>query len=318
LPTPITTDALNGSHATERPRRAVGDDWGAPPAGTEGAPERWTAPPPPFRGSSVSLVIPAKNEARNLASVLEQLPPMVDEVILVDGRSSDVTAAMALSCRPDIRILTDPEPGKGHALRTGFAAARGELIVAMDADGSMSPQELPRLVYFLEHGYDFVKGSRFVAGGGSLDLTRIRRLGNRGLLLVANTLYGSQLTDLCYGFFGFRRRYLEHLDLHSAGFEIETELTVRAVQAGLRIAEIPSLELPRRSGRSNLHAFRDGVEVLRTLWRERERPMAVPSADGGPVASGPVSSGPVNSGPALFGQPVSGPVAAPIDEGVAG
>jgi glycosyltransferase involved in cell wall biosynthesis len=221
--------------------------------------------------TTVSLVIPAKNEARNLATVLEHLPDCVTEVILVDGRSSDVTQLMARSCRPDIRIIGDPAPGKGHALRAGFAAARCDVVIAMDADGSMVPDEIPQFLWFLEHGFDFVKGSRFIGGGGSLDITPIRKLGNRGLLLVANLCFDVQMTDLCYGFFGFRRKYLDHLDLSSAGFEIETELTVRAVCAGLRIAEVPSLEHPRRSGRSSLRSFSDGYRVLRTLMSERSR-----------------------------------------------
>lgn len=218
---------------------------------------------------TVSLVIPAKNEARNLGSVLSHVPRCVDEVILVDGQSTDATKLMALSCRPDIRIVSEDERGKGHALRAGFAVARGDIIVAMDADGSMSPLEIPHFIYFLEHGFDYVKGSRFIGGGGSLDLTNVRRLGNRALLAVANTLYRTTLTDLCYGYLAFYRKYLDHLDLMSSGFEIETELTVRAVHAGLRIAEIPSMEMPRRSGQSSLRSFPDGARVLRTLLRER-------------------------------------------------
>ncbi len=231
---------------------------------------------------TVSLVIPAKNEARNLAAVLSAVPGWIDEVILVDGQSSDVTQEMARSCRPDIVVLSEPEPGKGNALRAGFAAASGDVIVAMDADGSMSPAEIPQLLYFLEHGYDYVKGSRFVGGGGSLDITPLRKFGNRVLLAVANVLYGTRLTDLCYGFFAFRRRYLDHLDLRSAGFEIETEVTVRAVLAGLRIAEVPSLELPRRAGQSSLRSFRDGQRVLRTLLHERRRRHPAPGPATGP------------------------------------
>lgn len=219
--------------------------------------------------STVSLVIPAKNEARNLASVLSDVPKCVDELILVDGQSSDSTKLMAAFCYPDVRIITDPETGKGNALRAGFEAARGDIIVAMDADGSMSAREIPSFVYFLENGFDFVKGSRFVGGGGSLDITPFRRVGNKALLMVANRLLSVTLTDLCYGFFAFRRQYLPHLDLTSTGFEIETELTVRAVQAGLRIAEIPSLEMPRRSGRSSLRSIPDGYRVLQLLLRER-------------------------------------------------
>ena len=233
------------------------------------------------RRSTVSLVIPAKNEARNLATVLENLPDCVDEVILVDGRSSDVTQLMASTCRPGIRIIDESAAGKGHALRTGFEAARSDVIVAMDADGSMSPNEIHQIIYFMDHGFDFVKGSRFVAGGGSLDITPLRKLGNRALLLLANHLFETQLTDLCYGFFGFRRQYLKHLQLTSAGFEIETELTIRAVTAGLRIAEVPSLELPRRSGRSSLRSFPDGFRVLRTLLEERYEPRRAAADVGG-------------------------------------
>jgi hypothetical protein len=146
-------------------------------------------------------------------------------------------------------------------------AASGDIIVMMDADGSMAPQEIRHYLHFLANGFDFVKGSRFISGGGSLDITWFRRLGNRFLLAVFNTLYDAELTDLCYGFCAFHRRYLEHLALAATGFEIEAEMVVRAMQGGLRIAEVPSLELPRRAGKSNLHAIRDGMRVLRTVLR---------------------------------------------------
>ena len=118
----------------------------------------------------------------------------------------------------------------------------------IDADGSMSPQEISHYLHFLANGYDFVKGSRFISGGGSLDISKFRSLGNKFLLTVFNRLYDARLTDLCYGFCAFHRRYLEHLSLSATGFEIEAEMVVHAMQAGLRIAEVPSLELPRRAG----------------------------------------------------------------------
>jgi hypothetical protein len=164
--------------------------------------------------------------------------------------------------------VTQQGLGKGSALRTGFLAATCDVIVMMDADGSMAPQEITHYLYFLANGYDFVKGSRFVGGGGSLDITLIRKLGNRALLGIFNRLYDARLTDLCYGFCAFHRRYLPCMNLASTGFEIEAEMTVRAMQAGLRIAEVPSLEMPRRAGRSNLRAMRDGTRVLRTVLRD--------------------------------------------------
>jgi glycosyltransferase involved in cell wall biosynthesis len=223
--------------------------------------------PPPR--ATVTLVVPARNEARNIPWVFEQIPDCVDEVILVDGESSDATVHMAQHCLPTVRSVRQTAPGKGNALRTGFRAATGDYIVMMDADGSMAPGEIPHYLHFLDNGYDFVKGSRFIAGGGSLDITHFRRLGNHVLLTAVNRLYHTSMTDLCYGFCAFRRSFLDDLDLHSSGFEIETEMIAHALRSGLRIAEVPSLELPRRSGRSNLHAISDGSRVLHILFSER-------------------------------------------------
>jgi glycosyltransferase involved in cell wall biosynthesis len=216
---------------------------------------------------TVSLVIPVKNEARNIAWVLEQIADDVNEVILVDGNSTDATLITAHRYRPDIKIVSQEGTGKGSALRTGFLAATGDIIVMMDADGSMAPQEIRHYLHFLTNGYDFVKGSRFIAGGGSADITPFRKLGNQFLLRVFNTLYDSDLTDLCYGFCAFHRRYLDLLALSATGFEIEAEMVTRAMQAGLRIAEVPSFELPRRTGSSNLRSIRDGSRVLGTVVR---------------------------------------------------
>lgn len=278
----------NGSPVNGLPRALVSHPKAGPASNGDVGPKPARSPSRRKKPrSTVTLIIPAKNEARNLATVLDEVPSCVDEVVLVDGRSSDSTTLMARSCYPDVRIITDPESGKGNALRAGFQAARGEIIVAMDADGSMSAREIPSFIYFVENGFDFVKGSRFIAGGGSLDITPFRRLGNKALLMVANYLLPVTLTDLCYGFFAFRRTYLEYLDLSSTGFEIETELTVRAVRAGMRMAEVPSLEMPRRSGQSSLRSVPDGYRVLQTLFRERR------------YGSGPPVSSPQHHGLAI-------------------
>jgi hypothetical protein len=138
----------------------------------------------------------------------------------------------------------------------------------LDADGSMDPHEIGWFVSPLQHDFDFVKGSRYVTGGGSDDITLLRSAGNRALTGLANMVLRSDYSDLCYGYIAMRRECLQVLELESDGFEIETELIVRASRAGLRIAEVPSRELSRISGNSNLHTFRDGWRVLRTLARE--------------------------------------------------
>jgi hypothetical protein len=133
----------------------------------------------------------------------------------------------------------------------------------------MDPNEIQRFVALVRAGFDVVKGSRFMAGGGSSDITRFRRLGNQALLRLVNGLYGAQFTDLCYGFIAMRRDCIPKLGLASDGFEIETEITVRAARAGLNVCEVPSFESPRRSGTSNLRSVRDGCRVLRTLLVKR-------------------------------------------------
>ncbi|WP_244208430.1 glycosyltransferase family 2 protein [Arthrobacter oryzae] len=215
------------------------------------------------------MVIPTLNEAMNLPWVLRRMPSYVDEVVIVDGRSLDATVDVARALRLDVVVVAETRPGKGNAVRAGFAAASGDIIVMLDGDGSMDPQEIGWLVTPLQHEYDFVKGSRYVTGGGSDDLTWLRSGGNKALTLLANAVLHSDYSDLCYGYIALRRECVDILELKSDGFEIETELIVRASRAGLRIAEVPSHELSRISGQSNLHTFRDGWRVLRTLARER-------------------------------------------------
>ena len=219
--------------------------------------------------AKVSVVIPAKNEAANISWVLQRIPPMVHEVVLVDGHSTDSTVEVASRLRPDIVVVHEERRGKGAALQAGFAAATGDIVVMLDADGSMHPGEIIRYIAMLLSGFDFVKGSRFMPGGGSSDITRVRRLGHRGLLGLANFIYRTRYTDLCYGYCAFRRTALNELALSADGFEIETQLVLHAGMAGLRISEVPSFESPRRFGQSNLRTFRDGQRVLWTLLRAR-------------------------------------------------
>jgi glycosyltransferase involved in cell wall biosynthesis len=218
---------------------------------------------------TVSLVVPAMNEEHNIGWVLARVPSCVDEVILVDGFSADRTVQVARMIRPDVVVISQHGRGKGAALRTGFELAGGDYLVAIDADGSMDPAEIEYYVAALDLGYEMVKGSRHLRASGSLDLTAVRRFGNSALVGAVNLMWGCTFSDLCYGYFGVRRDRLPSLGLTSGGFEIETEIAVRAVEAGLRIAEVPSVELSRHYGRSNLSAWRDGWRILRLLARER-------------------------------------------------
>ena len=217
---------------------------------------------------TVSVVIPALNEARNLPHVFAALPAWVTEVLLVDGRSTDDTVSVARRLRPDVKIVTQAGRGKGDALLAGFAASTGDIIVAMDADGSTDGREIVRFVAALAAGADFVKGSRFASGGGSGDLTRARRLGNKVLSALVNFLFDTRYTDLCYGYNAFWSRHLGRLALDCAGFEVETLMNIRAAAVGLVVHEVPSFEHRRVYGASNLRIIMDGWRIAKIIVRE--------------------------------------------------
>jgi glycosyltransferase involved in cell wall biosynthesis len=244
---------------------------------------------------TVSIVIPARNEERNLKIVLSALPE-VHEVILVDGHSVDKTIETAQRLLPDIVVVQQTRSGKGNALACGFAAASGEIIVMFDADGSADPAEIPTFVAALVDGADFAKGSRFCLSdyrrGSSEDITMVRKLGNSALNRLANYLFETRYTDLCYGYNAFWRRLLPILNLPPIdapplsggdgmlwgdGFEIESLISCRIAAAGLRVAEVASVERRRIFGKSNLRAVSDGMRVLRTIFAERRMAVHAPA-----------------------------------------
>lgn len=250
------------------------------------APERTTArawaPRARPADPRISVVVPARNEARNLEVILPELTD-VHEVVLVDGHSLDGTIDVARRVLPGIRVLTQTRIGKGNALACGFRAATGDVLVMFDADGSADPAEIPAFVDALRAGADFAKGSRFADGGGSEDITAVRRLGNSALNATTNVLFGTRFTDLCYGYNAFWADILPVLDLPDVdlaapadgsmlwgdGFEIESLINCRVAMAGLTIREVPSVERLRQYGESNLRAFSDGRRVLKTIVAEK-------------------------------------------------
>ena len=228
----------------------------------------------------VSVVIPTFNEAKNLPHVFSLMPKDVFEVIVVDGRSVDDTVEVAKALWPDVRIVLQNRRGKGNAMACGFAAVRGDIVVMLDADGSADPREIPLYVQALVSGADFAKGSRFAVGGGSDDITRVRRWGNGMLNRAANVLFGTRHSDLCYGYNAFWAHCLPALELDASGhaedtmawgdgFEIETIINTRIAKAKLSITEVPSFEFDRMHGETNLNTWRDGTRVLKALVIER-------------------------------------------------
>lgn len=215
----------------------------------------------------VSVVIPTLNEAENLPDVLSRLPRVVDEVIVVDGHSEDDTIEIIKKVCPTAKVFFQANNGKGDALRSGFNYAQGDIIVQIDADGSMDPCEIEKFAKVVSEGWDVVKGSRYLPGGGSTDLSSKRSFGNRMFVMLVNLLFSAKYTDLCYGYMAFRKDALSHLKgfLECTGFQIETELCIKAKKLGLKVTEVPSFESERAHGSSRLRLIQDGLLILQMI-----------------------------------------------------
>jgi glycosyltransferase involved in cell wall biosynthesis len=219
----------------------------------------------------VSVIIPTLNEAANLPFVLNTVPVWVNDVIVVDGRSEDDTERVARVLRPDIRLVHQQRPGKGAAIRAGLEVAKGDILIVMDADGSMNGAEITAFRDALLSGADYVKGSRFAPGGGSVDITKLRRFGDRGICVLIRLLFGAHFTDGTYGFKGIWKDRLEDIPIDTDGFEVELLIDIRAHRASLKVVEVPCFETKRIHGNSNLNAFKDGMRCFRVIVRERLR-----------------------------------------------
>lgn len=216
----------------------------------------------------ISVVIPTLNEFENIKEVFPNIPEFIDEIVVVDGNSIDGTREEIKKFRKDVQIIIENPSGKGAAMKTGFEKATGDLIIIMDADGSHNPGEFKALLEPILDGYDVSNGSRLLPGGGSDDFTPFRRLGNKIFVTMVNIMYGSNYTDLCYGYRAFKKEALEKIQCCSNGFEIETEQSILMKKAGLRVKEVPSFESRRKNGNSNLRTFRDGYRILNVIVKE--------------------------------------------------
>jgi glycosyltransferase involved in cell wall biosynthesis len=223
-----------------------------------------------LENTNVKVIIPARNEANTIGDIIQQLKRIgVREIVVVDGHSSDDTPQISRSL--GAKIIRQNGFGKGDALRQAFwDCLDSDIIVIMDADGSMDPEEIPLYIEAIKSGADVVKGSRFLPKGKSEDLTTLRWIGNKFLTGITNVLFLTKYTDLCYGYMAFKKDALGKLNpcLKGQNFEIETEICVKAKTLGLKVVEVPSFERVRIYGESKLRAVKDGVNILRAILLE--------------------------------------------------
>jgi len=213
----------------------------------------------------ISIVIPTLNEAENLPTVLESIPKNIAEILIVDGYSTDNTVEIAR--KYNCKVIFDNK-GKGSAVRKGMKEAKGDIVITMDADCSNVSSELCLLIAGIEAGFDICMGSRYIQGGGSEDITLIRKVGNKFFVFLVNLLWNMHYSDINYGYRSFRKDCIEKLNLESDGFGIESEISIKAAKKKLKVLEIPSYEKQRKSGSGKLRTFRDGLRILNTIIKE--------------------------------------------------
>jgi len=212
----------------------------------------------------LSIVLPAKNEAAaigmTLAKILAHLPDA--EVLVVNDGSTDNTAQVAAAA--GAKVVTHPySKGNGAAIKTGARAAKGAILVFMDADGQHDPADIPRLLAKLDEGYDMVVGARQKGSQASIG----RGLANGFYNRLASWMTGHRVEDLTSGFRAVRaERFREFLYLLPNGFSYPTTSTMAFFRAGYSVAYVP-IHAAKRIGKSHINLFRDGVRFLLIIFK---------------------------------------------------
>lgn len=215
----------------------------------------------------VSVIIPALNEVGSIETVLSQIPKEgIDEILVIDGHSTDGTVELVKKL--GYPVIFQKGKGFGAAISTGVEAAKGDVIVSLTSDNSQNPKDIPDLLRKIDEGYDLVMASRYLPGAGSEDDTLLHHIGNKFFTWLCNFIHKTKITDSLYFFVAFRKdifKIIEPKNLH-CGYGIE--MPIRAYNAGLKIAEIPSFERKRFAGKAKISAFSDGFKILKTILKQ--------------------------------------------------
>ena len=220
---------------------------------------------------AITLILPTKNEAEGIASIIDGSRKFADEIIVVDGHSTDGTILEAEKAGAD-KVFLDEGTGKGNAYQCGVRAATHEIIVFMDADGSHDPSIIPLLVAPIIAGQaDFVVGSRIKGGSDELhgDVDNFLRAVGSGIITTAiNLRFKSSITDALNGYRAIRKSVFRQLELNCSDFDIEQHMICRALGKKFRLVEVPAHEYRRKWGRSKLPTFKKAHLFLWRLCRD--------------------------------------------------
>lgn len=215
----------------------------------------------------ITVVIPAKNEAEGIAGLLKKIKPHCDEMLVVDGHSTDDTRELAE--KAGARVILDNKKGKGGGLRIGIKEARGDIIVFIDADGSHDPDDIPKLVApIINDGLDMVIGSRNQGGSDEFKMdfeNLIRQVGSDLATTAVNYRWGVDLTDIQNGFRAAKTEMLRDLHLTANDFDIEEEMVMKALKKKYKISEIASHESARKWGSSKLSTLKAWKFLVRLV-----------------------------------------------------
>jgi len=224
--------------------------------------------------STVSVIIPAYNEEKTVGTLVQRVNRVLRdlalpyEIIVVDDGSTDETARVA-SQSGALLVSNGVNRGKGHSLCMGIEKAMGSLVVTMDADGSHQPEDIPKLLFPIlknDPPTDAVIGSRFLGELEESGMSKLHFVGNKLINLVIRILTGQSVTDSQSGFRAYRHEIFDSTKVESMGFEIETELTVKALINGFVLREVPIMCMSRVDSDSRLNTFRDGLTIFRTIF----------------------------------------------------
>jgi glycosyltransferase involved in cell wall biosynthesis len=218
------------------------------------------------RERKLTVVIPCYNEEDGVREVIGRMPPEVDEVVVVDNNCTDRTAEVARSL--GARVVTERKAGYGAAYKAGLAAARGDIVITLDGDGTYPPEQIPRLVdELLDRDWDFLSASRFpLADARAMQFTNM--LGNAVLTVAAAVLFFKPIRDSQSGMWVFKRAALGRMKLTSDGMAFSEEIKLEALLRGLKFGE-SHIPYGVRVGEVKLQKWRDGWNNLAFLVRKR-------------------------------------------------